>query len=270
MIGTETLEQLLKLIPYTGRIYDAEPVSTLLIAPPEHGKTELIKKVKTAPNTVYLTDFTPFGLDEVVSDQIIENGVTHLLCPDMIRVFARRVTREALVTYLNGLTEEGIELQLTYATLVKSQRKRNVGERYKAGIVIAITTAKNNQYYKLLSETGFYSRMLKIRYKYSDETKQRIINSIVEKEKPREEPFTFNIPTDKVKVCIKPKQIAQLIPLFEEVNSDYAGVGARLLKHLIALTQAAALEAGRKKVTQADIELILSFREYLTFRGAEI
>jgi len=62
MINLQDLEKLIEVTLFTGWIKDERPVSLLIVADPESGKTELVKKTKRVKGVLYLTDATAYGI----------------------------------------------------------------------------------------------------------------------------------------------------------------------------------------------------------------
>jgi hypothetical protein len=62
MIKLEELEKPIEVTLFTDYIKDERPVSLIIIAEPESGKTELVKKAKRVKGVLYLTDATAWGI----------------------------------------------------------------------------------------------------------------------------------------------------------------------------------------------------------------
>lgn len=70
MIKLTELEQLIEVTLFTGWIKDERPVSLIIIAEPESGKTELVKKAQRVKGVLYLTDATAWGIVDNYWDKI--------------------------------------------------------------------------------------------------------------------------------------------------------------------------------------------------------
>lgn len=83
MIKLEELEKLIEITLLTGYIRDERPVSLLITADPESGKTELVKKAKRVKGIPYLTDATAWGIIDKYWDAIEQGKVRHITIPDL-------------------------------------------------------------------------------------------------------------------------------------------------------------------------------------------
>ncbi|GAJ18755.1 unnamed protein product, partial [marine sediment metagenome] len=97
MIKLGELEKLIEITLFTGYIKDERPVSLLIVAQPESGKTELVKKAKRVKGVLYLTDATAWGIINKHWDDIESRKVRHLIVPDLTVPLGKQTeTRKAL------------------------------------------------------------------------------------------------------------------------------------------------------------------------------
>ena len=83
MIGLEELETLIKIILFTGWIKDERPVSALIVAKPESGKTDLVRKAQRVKGVLYLTDATAWGIIDKHWDEIEKRIIRHIIFAEL-------------------------------------------------------------------------------------------------------------------------------------------------------------------------------------------
>jgi len=259
MIGLEALEDMTRLIPYTAFLDDETPMSVLYIAPPEHGKSELIKKIGGNPRMYQVTDITKWGTEDKITPKIRGKSVRIILIPDLCEPLQRRNWPQ-LVTYFNSLTSEGHGKTHTFATKDTEQHEGLV----HAGLVTSITPAEfwRKKRYELRS-TGFINRMLKATYIYTEDMKKTVRAATKGGDYIDYGPIICNLPSDDVHVTLDPGLLDGLYDMIETIATEYNEVGARLTKNLRKLVKASAIDKGRLIVTNEDIERIKTYDPFL-------
>jgi len=63
---------------------DEKPLSLLIVAKPESGKTLVLKKYRENKGIVYLTDCTAYGLTRDILPKVISGEIRHILIADLI------------------------------------------------------------------------------------------------------------------------------------------------------------------------------------------
>ncbi|MBN2185935.1 MAG: hypothetical protein JW732_00565 [Dehalococcoidia bacterium] len=74
MIELEQLEHFIEVVLFTGYIKDERSVSLLVIAEPESGKTELVKRAKRVKGILYVPDATAWGVIDMHWDDKKRRG----------------------------------------------------------------------------------------------------------------------------------------------------------------------------------------------------
>lgn len=160
---------------YTAYIKNVEkPNNLIIIARPESGKTEVLKKFIANKHVAYLTDLTAHGLQQDYFAKIESGQVRHLIVPDLLKPLSRREsTVRTLITTLNALIEEGMTSYSTYA----GSRKSN--KAVKCGIITAITDQELNDQRHSWGRLGFLSRVIPFSYSYGIENVKHVFDSIL-------------------------------------------------------------------------------------------
>jgi hypothetical protein len=203
MIGTSDLEYLLKLVLLTAHIEDERPVSMLLCARVESGKTELLKKTIPCEGVAYMNDATAWGIQREYLDKITDNEVRTLVIPDLITPLSRTSdTVETFVAFLNGLIEEGLVEVQTYAL----QKRLKVPAR--CNIITSIAKEHLFDQRHRWSKMGFLSRVIPVSFEYAASTMFDIRQSIAKREYCNDGDFKdLEFPPSKAKINL-PEEIA--------------------------------------------------------------
>ena len=169
MIGTEKLELIIELALWSGCLENERPLSLLIIAKPESGKSQLVLSYKgNNPGVVVISDCTAWGLQKAFLNEMKDKLIHHIIIPDLITPLSRQpATVATFVAFLNGLTEEGIVEVHTFAQDLKV-------EGLNVGLISTITPSILNDSRHRWTRMGFLSRMLPVAYKYSQETAQKV------------------------------------------------------------------------------------------------
>ena len=269
MIGINTILGLLELVVLTGHIRGEQPVSALVTAPTEAGKTSIIMKFVSNEGLVVLTDCTAYGIMRDYGQSITDGRVKHLVIPDLIKPMSRaKDTVHSLVAFLNALIEEGVISISTYAERVGVQNQGNTAQNrlpVRCGLITTMAQGILLDGRHHWARMGFMSRMLPISYTYNVSTQLDIHRSIANREYLSDTPIRLNLPTEDVEIRLQSPQTDDLITLASGLNSIIASTnnpervyGFRLQKHLQRLAMASALKDGRDIVTQADVDYIRS------------
>ena len=269
MIGINTILGLLELVVLTGYIRGKQPVSGLVTAPPEAGKTSMVMKFAPNAGLVVLTDCTAYGIMRDYGESITQGRVKHLVIPDLIKPMSRgRDTVHSLVAFLNALIEEGIGSISTYAERVGVQNQENAAQNrlpIRCGLITTMAQGILLDGRHHWARMGFMSRMLPISYTYNASTQLDIHRSIANREYLSDTPIQLDLPPENVEIRLQSPQTDELITLASGLSSIIASTnnpervyGFRLQRHLQRLTMASALKHGRDIVNQEDVDYLRS------------
>jgi hypothetical protein len=269
MIGINTILGLLELVVLTGHIRGEQPVSALVTAPPEAGKTSMVMKFVPNEGLVVLTDCTAFGIMRDYGKSITQGRVKHLVIPDLIKPMSRGMdTVHSLVAFLNALIEEGVISISTYAECVGVQNQGDTAQNQmpvRCGLITTMAQGILLDGRHHWARMGFMSRLLPISYTYNASTQLDIHRSIANREYLSDIPIRLHLPSEDVEIGLQPPQTDDLITLASGLNSIITSVnnpervyGFRLQKHLQRLAMASALKHGRDIVTREDVDYLRS------------
>lgn len=250
MINMQDLKKLVKLTLLTGIIKNEKPVSLLVVGKSGNGKTQLINSFKMRTASFY-TDLSYSG----VLLSMKENPfLKHVIIPDFIKITQKkRSTSDNFISLLNALLEEGV------GKIKLFNQEHDFSGRI-IGLVTATTKASLGQHKEIWQSFGFFQRMLVVSYDYTDETIEKIMESINNQEyiQYRQEKI--------IGAGIDIKSEAKYNKQFNKlVDKNF-----RSLKHLQALAKANALLNKRKVVAQEDVDEIIRLTKYMNLKYTKI
>lgn len=261
LIKLEKVTKLLELAFYSAYIKDEQPVSALVTAPPEAGKTQGVMRFAGNQGIVVLTDCTAYGIMRDYGASIKEKKVRHLVIPDLVRPLSRsKDTVHSLVAFLNAIIEEGVVSISTYAEKlgVPEGKDKEQPIPVKCGLVATLAKDILEDGRHQWSSMGFMSRLLPISYEYSTSTKLEIHKSIANRDYKSDELITLNFPTEDIALKLELKEAQELMLLSGQLAEGNAEktYGFRLQKHIQRLAMANALKQNRDVVNTEDVQLL--------------
>lgn len=266
MIGTELLRELVECVILTGRIIDIDPVSLLLIAAPESGKTSIV--LERPCNAIEaFADVTGRGLHQIIKEKGKE--ITHIVINDLVAVLSHRQSvNKYTISQLNAYTEEGINALATPMGV----------ERYnghaRGGVIASLTLDLAKDARMWWNKVGFTSRMLPFCYYYPNELNIKIKDSIDlvrgrKQKKTALKPFV--IPA-KARSISYPEKFAKDVRRCADMRSQVMKEdGKRRLKQYHALVQSHALWRSTQKpqVTEAEIDFLYAIDRYVSYEAPQ-
>ena len=262
MIHTELLEQAIKLAVYSTSVENEKPVSMLLVAKPEHAKSEILKLFSTVKQVFYTSDFNTFVFSDFAGDYLSGSKKT-IMIPDFLKVVKKKQSTQAnALTLLNAITEEGFTGRIMGGSYIDKPLVANV--------ITAITQREMSDKRHKWAELGFLSRFVPLSYSYNNGTKQLIREFIKQRDYHRDKTYTF-VPPEKPKKIALPSEMADLI---EKISIDIAKendlTGFRLQKQLQTLCMTNAMLNGRDIVLQADVDTVSVIAQFINFNFTSI
>jgi len=214
MISIEILEHIVKLVLYSAYLKDEEPLSLIIVAKPESGKTELLKQFRYNKGIAYKSDFTAYGLMRDVLPLIKSKKVYHIVCPDLLRPFSRRKSIvKDLITFLNSLIEEGIvDISTYFSPNITAIIQNTEFTDLKCGLITAITKDELYRHKDDWIRKGFLSRAIPFSYDYPTTIMMKIFKSITEEGYHDKEVLKLNFPKKQIKVELPKKISEKLLP----------------------------------------------------------
>ncbi|MBI4896084.1 MAG: hypothetical protein HY832_00870 [Candidatus Aenigmarchaeota archaeon] len=254
------LETMMTLTISSAAVKDEKPVSLLIAAQPESGKTSVLMQFRQNKQLSYLTDCTAYGLIKTIVPQIENNKISHIVIPDLLKPLARsESTVKNFVTFMNALIEEGILDMSTYVV----NESRNVAVR--CGLITAITRGELHDRRHQWHRMGFLSRCVPFSYSLSPATVQKIFASIVKQEYRQEQQIRLALPK-RPKDIVLPESISEQLALDTKVIAEAQDTyGFRLQKQFQTLLKASALLNKRTLVTEDDLKTVQDLLHWVNF-----
>jgi hypothetical protein len=263
----DPLVDIVKLTLYTAYVKNIpKPNSLLIIAKPESGKTEVLKKFIPNKNLVYLSDVTAYGIERDYLSKIESGEIRHIIIPDLLKPLSRKEsTVKTFITLMNALIEEGLASASTYAT------RRTSEKHVKCGIITAITGEELSDKRHNWGRLGFLSRVVPFSYSYGIETVKKVFDSILGLDYLRERDVELkHIPRQDKEIKLPRRYAQAILPSITAIAQAEKTYGFRLQKQFQALLQASALERGRRAVTSRDVDRILPLMDWVNFEEKQI
>jgi hypothetical protein len=257
MICSGPLEDIIKLTIYSAYVKKEKPVSLLIIAKPETGKTMSMKKFMKNKGLAFLTDATAYGIQRDLLSLIEKGEIRHILIPDLIKPLSRKgSTVSNFISFINALVEEGVVSISTYAD------RRTFEIPVRCGIIAAVIKEDLESKLDYWGTIGFMSRFIPFSYNYSIDVVQKIFEYIIKGEYRNEEFIRLKNLRDR-EISISPHLARKLIPIAQEIGRRQKFFGFRALRDLKVLAQASALERGKPRVCLYDINRIIKLSRWM-------
>lgn len=258
----EPLVDMVRLTVLTAYLTNTQkPNSLLIIARPESGKTEVMKKFAVNKNIAYLSDATAYGIQRDYFRSIETGEIRHIIIPDLLKPLSRKEsTVKSFTTMMNGLIEEGIAGISTFAST-----RLPTETLVKCGLITAITTDEFKDNRHNWKRIGFLSRLIPFSYSYGLTTVNRVFEHILGLQYLKETDIRLNVPKEDRTIKL-PKRYAQaILPSTATIATAQDTYGFRLQKQFQALLQASALDHGRLAVNNADVQRVLHLMQWVNF-----
>jgi hypothetical protein len=267
MIGTEPIREIIRLALASPYIKGEKSVSVLIIAKPEHGKTESLKEFSLNSGVAFVGDITYSGLLNYL-DRAREGALKTLLIPDLLKVYGRKAdVSKNFSTLLNEVIEEGIREISTYDMV------KDYGKFVRLNIVACVTERELFSHINQWGQIGFLSRVVPFSYSYSTEQVRKIFEEIMKGEHKTEFQFLFKGKQPKEKKIELSKNLAEKIRV--NITSELAKkfsfktgeqiIGLRFQKNLQTLAKASAYLDKRDKVSIKDVNKLIRLSNWFNY-----
>ena len=260
LIGNELVRELVETVIMTGKLRGSSPVSLLLIATPESGKTSVVLS-KPCKNVKPFTDITGRGLQIVLQ---AKPEITHIVINDMVAVLSHKTSvNKYTMSVLNAITEEGVMSIATPSGIEDFP----IG---KKGVITSLTTDLVGDSRNWWNKVGFTSRMLPFCYSYPENLVLHIKDSIdhaVTNGKNEKAIREFTIPKNE-KSVVYCEEFNKRVRRIADVRSSLIDeIGLRRLKQYHSLVQAHALLRNHSsaEVTEQDVEFLEEIDLYCSY-----
>jgi hypothetical protein len=252
------VREVVETVILTGRLREHNPVSMLLIASPESGKTSIVLE-KECTGIIALTDVTGRGLQELCK---AHPDICHIVINDLVAVSAHKASvSRYTMSMLNAMTEEGIQ-----ATAFPG--KLETYEHGRRGIIASIPTTMAHDGRQWWNKIGLSSRMLPFAFKHSEEMNLRIKTFITSnKAAMNSNHNAFPLPQVPLKVSISLAHAKAVQDIAEVISVKFQEEGYRRLKQFRAMACAHAVRRTWKHptVTQKDVEFLREISPFISY-----
>ena len=257
LIKIEPLKKMIECALVSPYIKDEKPISLLIVARPESGKSSAMKLYRENKGVVYLTDCTAYGITRDILPKIVSGEVKTIMIPDLITPLSKQTkTRQSFVAFLNNLIEEGIAKITTYATVWNKDAKANV--------ITAVTDEMLKDGRHSWAKMGFLSRFVLFSYSYNISTVTEILYYYSEHGLDLKN-TKLKLPSRPVAVEL-PKEIAdKLNPIAMKIGEQFRLYGLRAKINFRSLLKCLAYRNGRKAVADEDFQEFLELADYMNF-----
>jgi hypothetical protein len=287
LIGMDFAVEVIQAVLLTGQLDDEKPVSLLIIASPESGKTTAARKANVSIEssgscdelTVTLTDATGNGLLKVIREH---PKATHITFNDLSIVTGHKshvVNR--LFNVISALTEEGV---------VKTADPEGIhlyGKEGLKGIIACITPELVRDRRFVWNKAGLTTRMLPFFYEQGLDIRLKAekYHAGLKKYSARDDETTLKLPKEKLHVTISTNRREQILELAKDLakklsregrsknNPHYKELGYRRITQFISLAKAHSLLAhpdeDEPRVHKVNVEFLRKLSRFASYKKAE-
>lgn len=287
LVGMSVIQDLIEATLWTTWVANEKTAGLILIAEPESGKTELMKKYRKNDGVNVRRTTTAYGIiQDILSgrlkvlDEEGKRTLGHILTYDLTDVFAyKHETVNKTISLFNALLEEGLSPQSAY--WIKSSELENY-EGVTAGIIAGVVPfgffTKAGSVRSNILKGGLLTRFPVARFTTTTAQLRRVFNSIIEGKYRKGQGFVDTIeldfPEESVDVRMLRKHLVQVEDLAKDVAYgtalDLKGVyepkGLRMNKAFISLAKAIALRDGRDYTAQGDINRLKYLSNWMNLK----
>jgi hypothetical protein len=166
---TSLLSKIIECAIISPYIKNENPLSLMIVAKPESGKTRHLKEYRFNKGLVYMTDCTAYGLTRDIVPKLISGEAKTIIIADILTPLAKATkTRASFIAFLNNLIEEGLAKITTYCTILDKEVKANV--------ITSVTPEALEDGRHEWAKLGFLSRFIVFSYSYDRLTVQKILD----------------------------------------------------------------------------------------------
>ncbi|MCW3976826.1 MAG: hypothetical protein NWE77_02715 [Candidatus Bathyarchaeota archaeon] len=258
MVKMEPLQKMIECVLLSPYIKDEKPLSLLIVAKPESGKTSVMKAYRENKGIVYVTDCTAYGLTREVLPKMVSGEIKTIMIPDLLTPLSKaHKTRQSFIAFLNNLIEEGVAKIATYAMIWD----RNV----KANVITAVTDQALFDGRHEWAKMGFLSRFIVFSYSYNISTVVQILNLYSQRGLATRN-MKVKLPRRYATVHLPDHMADQLNPIAMKIGQQCELYGIRAKINLRTLLKCLALRNKSSEVTEKEYQEFLELADYLNFK----
>lgn len=262
LINIEPLKKIIECAIISPYIKEEKPISLLIVAKAESGKTSAMKMYRENKGIIYLSDCTAYGITRDVLPKIVSGEIKTIMIPDLITPLAKQTkTRQGFVAFLNNLVEEGVAKMTSYATSWNKDANANV--------ITAVTDQELKDSRHNWAKIGFLSRFILFSYSYNEPTVNLILNSYSVNPPPIKK-LKLKLPRKQVNIFL-PREIADnLDPTAKQIGEQFRLYGLRAKINFRSLLKSLAVRNGKKTVADFEFQEFLELSRYMNFDCASL
>ena len=263
MIGTQLVRELVETTILTGHLTGHDPVSLLLLASPESGKTSIVLE-RDCKSVIDMTDVSGRSLQVLVQSN---PEVSHFVINDMVAVLSHKQSvNQYTLSMLNAMTEEGIRTVAIGGNVMPAPVKG------KRGIIASLTLDLARDQRRWWNATGFASRVLPFCYCYDEKLVIRIKDYIETRSAAKSnEPKPFTVPAIKPTINLETIK-ASVRELSDRKAKELGEKGIRRLKQFRSLVAAHALWRSwkNKSANEQDVQFLMNIYHHISYTNPVI
>lgn len=255
LVNTALLDKIIECAILSPYIQGEHPISLLIVAKPESGKTSSLKRYIDTQGVIYLTDITAYSLQTQIFPQLKEGKIKTLIIGDLITQIAKQTkTRQTFIGAVNYLVEEGAVEIHHYGMDWKGE--------VKANLITAVTDQELRDARHGWAKMGFLSRFIIFAYSYDEATINRIMKRYstggIDQSKAILKP-----PKKEINIELPPEIADRLDPIAREVGKQLEIYGIRSKINFRGLLKALALRNQKALVTEAEYDEFAELADYM-------
>jgi hypothetical protein len=274
-IGLKPLKQFCKYTLYTGYVENSlRPVSGLIIASPERGKTTEATRYE-GKGIAIIQDLTSFGIDRYLTELNTEDKdiLHHIVIPDLEKIASRnRFVREELLAKMRILMEEGLK------EICTGKDRIHFATPIKIAFLMCTTPSDLGDKRSVYRSLSFQSRCIPFTFDVSDHLKDEILrfvqkeNHITNNKKifERRKKCKVSLPEIIAEKLDDPaKKLAREIEKFSK--KDYISkkdgnlIGVRIKENFMTLLKAIALYHKCMTVEEKHYQELMEIYRWMNF-----
>lgn len=257
LVRLELLKKIIECTLISPYIKKEKPISLLIVAKAESGKSSAMKLYRENKGIVYMTDCTAYGITRDILPKMVSGEIKTIMIPDLITPLSKATkTRRSFVAFLNNLIEEGVAKITTYATIWDKDVKANV--------ITAITDEALRDGRHDWAKMGFISRFIMFCYSYDFSTIYKILDYYSE-HGLNDRYVKMKFPKKQVKIELSEEMAKKLNPIAVKIGEQLKLYGLRAKINLRSLLKCLAFRNGKRIVGEQEFNELLELADYMNF-----
>jgi hypothetical protein len=257
LIETELLKKIIECCLISPYIKDEKPISLMIIAKAESGKTTSMKTYKENKGICYLTDCTAYGITRDVLPKLVSGEIKTLMIADLITPLSRSTkTRKGFIAFLNNFIEEGVAKMTTYAMVWEKEAKGN--------LITAVTNDELKDGRHEWAKMGFLSRFIIFSYSYSMSSITKIMDYYSEHGVAPSNK-KIKLPKKEIDIGLSKNIADKINPIAMKIGEGFGLYGIRAKINFRTLLKALAVRNIHETVTDEEFREFLQLADYMNF-----